>query len=75
MAGVMAALIARHDVEPLGEQIDNLTFALVAPLGANNCDYHHGGCYNNANVNVDVNKNVNRNSNVNRSSSASTGVK
>jgi hypothetical protein len=40
VAGVVAAQIARHDVEPLGEQIDNFTLAFVAPLGANNCDYH-----------------------------------
>lgn len=36
----MAALIARHDVEPLCEQIDNFALAFVAPLGANNCDNH-----------------------------------
>ena len=34
VAGVVAALIARHDVESLGEEIDDLAFALVAPLGA-----------------------------------------
>jgi hypothetical protein len=41
MSSVMTALIARHDIEPLGEQVDNLTLAFVAPLGANNCDYHN----------------------------------
>ena len=30
----MAALIAGHNVETLGEQIDDLAFAFIAPLGA-----------------------------------------
>ena len=34
MARIVAALIARHDIEPFGEEIDDLAFALVAPLGA-----------------------------------------
>jgi hypothetical protein len=34
MAGVMAAGIARHDGEVFREHVDNLAFALVAPLGA-----------------------------------------
>ena len=34
MPGVVSALIARHDVEALGEQIDDLAFAFIAPLGA-----------------------------------------
>ena len=34
VAGVVAALIARHDIEALGEEIDNLPLALVSPLGA-----------------------------------------
>ena len=38
VAGVVAALIARDDVEALGEKIDDLTFAFVAPLRAKN-DY------------------------------------
>jgi hypothetical protein len=41
MAGVVAALITRYNIEPLGEQVDNLTLTFVAPLGANNCDYHN----------------------------------
>ena len=34
VAGIVAALIARHDIEPFREEIDDLAFALVAPLGA-----------------------------------------
>ena len=34
VAGVVAALIARHDVEAFREQIDDLAFAFVAPLRA-----------------------------------------
>ena len=48
-----------------------VTFAAGVAVGAiiaNNCDWHHGGCYHGGDVNidVDVNINVNRNSNVNR---------
>jgi len=32
VARVVAALITRYDVEPGGEQVDDLAFALVAPL-------------------------------------------
>ena len=32
--GVVPALIPRHDIEAFGQQIDYFTFALVAPLGA-----------------------------------------
>jgi hypothetical protein len=35
MTGVVAALIAGHDIGPLGEEVDHLALALVAPLGAN----------------------------------------
>ena len=34
VARVVSALIARDDIEPFGEEIDDLSFALVAPLGA-----------------------------------------
>ena len=34
VAGVVAALVAGDDVEPLGQQVDDLALALVAPLGA-----------------------------------------
>jgi hypothetical protein len=40
-----------------------LTFGAGMAMGAiiaNNCDWNHGGCYNN-NVNIDVDRNVNRN--------------
>src|SRR5215470_17324981 len=41
MAGIMAALISRDNVEALGEQIHNFTFALVAPLRAKDDDVAH----------------------------------
>ena len=34
VAGVVAALVAGHDVEPLRQQVDDLALPLVAPLGA-----------------------------------------
>jgi hypothetical protein len=34
VAGVVAALEADHEVRVLGEQVDDLALALVAPLGA-----------------------------------------
>src|SRR5438876_7259953 len=40
MAGVVASLITNDDVEPLGEQIDNLAFAFIAPLGTDDRDDH-----------------------------------
>jgi hypothetical protein len=40
VAGVVSALITDDDVEPLGEQIDNLAFTFVAPLGAYDGDDH-----------------------------------
>jgi len=43
VAGVVSALIASNDVETLGEQIDDLAFTFVAPLGAYHCyDFCHG---------------------------------
>ncbi len=41
VAGVVAALIARDDVEALGEEVDDLALAFVAPLGAENDDVFH----------------------------------
>ena len=38
VAGVVAALEAHDDVGALGQPVDDLAFALVAPLGA---DHHH----------------------------------
>ena len=38
VAGVVAALVTRNDLESLREQIDDLAFAFVAPLGAYYCD-------------------------------------
>ena len=38
MARVVAALIACDDLELLSEQINNLAFAFIAPLGADYCD-------------------------------------
>ena len=41
VARIVAALVARHDLEPLSEQVDDLAFALIAPLGSNNhCSAH-----------------------------------
>ena len=34
VAGVVAALVARDDVEPVREQVDDLALAFVAPLRA-----------------------------------------
>src|SRR5882762_7356812 len=39
MAGIVPALVTDHDVEAFREQIDDLTFAFIAPLGA---DYYNG---------------------------------
>ena len=38
VAGVVAALEADDDIGVVGEQIDDLALALVAPLGADDCD-------------------------------------
>jgi hypothetical protein len=40
MSGVVAALVSHHDVKTLGEQVDDLAFAFIAPLGADYCDNH-----------------------------------
>lgn len=52
-----------------------MTFGAGMAMGAiiaNNCDWHHGGCYNN-NVNIDVDRNVNRNTNRNTDRTGQTG--
>ena len=41
VAGVVAALEADHEVRLLGEQVDDLALALVAPLGAHDHDAGH----------------------------------
>jgi len=50
----------------------------VGAIIANNCDWHHGGCYHSdVNIDIDRNVNVNRNANVNTTSGArasSTGA-
>lgn len=55
-----------------------VSFAAGVAVGAviaNNCDWHHGGCYHSdVNVNIDRNVNVNRNANVNTSRSTSANV-
>jgi hypothetical protein len=38
MAGVVAALEAHHGADFLGEQIDDLALAFIAPLGTENDD-------------------------------------
>ena len=41
VARIVATLVARHDLESLSEQVDDLAFALIAPLGSNNhCSAH-----------------------------------
>ena len=42
MAGIMAALEAHHDIGALGQPIDDLALAFVAPLGADDHDIGHG---------------------------------
>ena len=42
VAGVVASLVAGDDVGPLGEQVDDLALALVAPLGADDHRAGHG---------------------------------
>jgi hypothetical protein len=44
MAGIVPALETDDDVGLLREPIDNLAFALVAPLGADHDDICHEGC-------------------------------
>ena len=41
MAGVMPALKADDDIGLLGEPVDDLTFALVSPLGADHDNICH----------------------------------
>src|SRR5512147_2042517 len=41
MAGIIPTAIADHQPRTLGQQIDNMTLALVAPLGTNYCDDWH----------------------------------
>jgi hypothetical protein len=40
MPGIVATLIPRDDIEAVREQIDNLSFSFVAPLGADD-NYDH----------------------------------
>ena len=43
VAGVVAALVTRDDIEVLGKQINNLAFAFIAPLGTDDYDdFGHG---------------------------------
>jgi hypothetical protein len=39
VAGIMSALIARHDVEVLGQKVNYLAFAFIAPLRADDNNY------------------------------------
>ena len=41
VAGVVAAVVAGHDLDPRGEQVDDLPLAFVAPLGAGDHDVGH----------------------------------
>jgi len=53
-----------------------VTFGAAVAVGAiiaNNCDWHHGGCYHgDVNVNVNQNVNVNRNANANRNANVNS---
>src|ERR1051325_3294100 len=40
MTSVVPALVARHDIETVGQKIDNLSLPFIAPLGTDNDDYH-----------------------------------
>jgi hypothetical protein len=40
MSGIGAAAIANDNIILLGENIDNLAFAFIAPLQTNNADIH-----------------------------------
>ena len=42
MAGVMAALEAHDDIGALGQPVDDLALAFVAPLSADHGDIAHG---------------------------------
>ena len=41
VAGVVAAVVARHYLHLVGEEVDDLAFAFVAPLGADDHDVGH----------------------------------
>lgn len=41
MAGIVAALIPHNDICPLGQPVDNLAFAFVAPLRADHHNIRH----------------------------------
>jgi hypothetical protein len=36
MTGIVSAGITRYDTEAFGENVNNLAFAFITPLGANN---------------------------------------
>ena len=42
VAGVVPAVVAGDDLDPRGEQVDELALAFVAPLGARDHDVRHG---------------------------------
>jgi hypothetical protein len=41
MPGIMAALVARDNVEAFGEDVDDLSLAFISPLGAQNNHVSH----------------------------------
>ncbi len=41
MPGIMPALITRHDIKPVRQQINNLPFPFIAPLGTDYYNYHN----------------------------------
>jgi hypothetical protein len=40
MPGVVSPLVSGHDVEVWSEEVDDLAFAFIAPLRAENCEIH-----------------------------------
>ena len=38
--GIMAALVTRNNIKPVRQQIDDLSLSFIAPLGADNYNYH-----------------------------------
>jgi hypothetical protein len=41
VSGIVAALIARHNIEAVGQEVYDLALTFIAPLGADDDDYHN----------------------------------
>jgi hypothetical protein len=42
VTGIVPALIARNDIKPIRQQVDDLSLSFIAPLGADYYYYHLG---------------------------------